>query len=68
MSTNNICFHAEIIKILCGYPLLSVAMPLIYSVSDQILDTAAGSKMHWFPMFEAETGVDWLQSLVTFFL
>ena len=26
MSTNNICFHREIRKILCGYPLLSVAM------------------------------------------
>ena len=26
MSTHNICFHREIIKILCGYPLLSVAM------------------------------------------
>ena len=31
MSTHNICFHQEIRKILCGYPLLSVAMnfPLI---------------------------------------
>ena len=26
MSTHNICFHREIRKILCGYPLLSVAM------------------------------------------
>ena len=26
MSTNNICFCGEIRKILCGYPLLSVAM------------------------------------------
>ena len=26
MSTHNICFHQEIRKILCGYPLLSVAM------------------------------------------
>ena len=26
MSTHNICFRREIIKILCGYPLLSVAM------------------------------------------
>ena len=26
MSTHNICFHEEIRKILCGYPLLSVAM------------------------------------------
>ena len=27
MSTHNICFRREIRKILCGYPLLSVAMP-----------------------------------------
>ena len=26
MSTHIICFHAEIIKIICGYPLLSVAV------------------------------------------
>ena len=26
MSTHNICFRREITKILCGYPLLSVAM------------------------------------------
>ena len=26
MSTHNICFHQEIRKILCGYPLLSVVM------------------------------------------
>ena len=30
MSTHNICFCGEIRKILCGYPLLSVAMvPLL---------------------------------------
>ena len=28
MSTHNICFCGEIRKILCGYPLLSVAMIL----------------------------------------
>ena len=26
MSTHNICFHGEIRKVLCGHPLLSVAM------------------------------------------
>ena len=26
MSTHNICFHGEISKILCGYPLFSGAM------------------------------------------
>ena len=29
MSTHNICFCGEIRKILCGYPLLSVAMSAI---------------------------------------
>ena len=29
MSTHNICFHQEIRKILCGHPLLSLAMPFI---------------------------------------
>ena len=28
MSTHNICFHGEIRKTLCGYPLLTVAMNL----------------------------------------
>ena len=29
MSTHNICFRGEIRKILCGYPLLSVAMMIL---------------------------------------
>ena len=29
MSTHNICFPGEIRKILCGYPLLSVAMTCV---------------------------------------
>ena len=29
MSTQNICFCQEIRKILCGYPLLSVAMNIV---------------------------------------
>ena len=32
MSTHNICFHGEIRKILCGYPLLSVAMICAYEL------------------------------------
>ena len=32
MSTHNICFHREIRKILCGYPLLSVAMHTYYKI------------------------------------
>ena len=30
MSTHNICIRREIKKILCGYPLLSVAMVSVY--------------------------------------
>ena len=37
MSTHNICFRGEIRKILCGYPLLSVAMR-IYTVCQSVLD------------------------------
>ena len=33
MSTHNICFRGEIRKIICGYPLLSVAMVLWSSPS-----------------------------------
>ena len=29
MSTHNVCFHQEIRKIFCGYPLLSVAMKFL---------------------------------------
>ena len=32
MSTHKICFHREIRKILCGYPLLSVAMVFTISI------------------------------------
>ena len=34
MSTHNICFRGEIRKILCGYPLLSVAM--VYLMAAEI--------------------------------
>ena len=33
MSTHNIYFYREIRKILCGYPLLSVAMVIIHLLS-----------------------------------
>ena len=41
MSTHNICFRREIRKILCGYPLLSVAMlkPLLaYILGDNLYE------------------------------
>ena len=38
MSTHNICFHGEIRKILCGYPLLSVAMDTTSPASVAQLD------------------------------
>ena len=34
MTTHNICIRREIIKILCGYPLLSVAMSSLGSKRD----------------------------------
>ena len=39
MSTHNICFRREIRKILCGYPLLSVAMANCRLLSDAALCT-----------------------------
>ena len=33
MSTHNICIRREIRKILCGYPLLSVAMKTFFKMS-----------------------------------
>ena len=30
MSTHNICFRREIRKLLCGYPLLPVAMKIFF--------------------------------------
>ena len=41
MSTHNICLHGEIRKILCGYPLLSVAMVTNSVEPDQMLHSAA---------------------------
>ena len=35
MSTHNTCFRGEIRKILCGYPLLSVAMHLYVFYGDR---------------------------------
>ena len=37
MSTHNICFRREIRKILCGYPLSSVAMTVVASTRDKKL-------------------------------
>ena len=37
MSTYNICFCREIRKILCGYPLLSVAMLLVELLSSKLM-------------------------------
>ena len=36
MSAHNICFHREIRKIICGYPLISVAVNL-HDMSNPIL-------------------------------
>ena len=34
MSTHNICFRGEVRKILCGYPLLSVAMLTVMKINE----------------------------------
>ena len=44
MSTHNIGFHQQIRKILCGYPLLSVAMEK-YNVDTPILSGAVNMGM-----------------------
>ena len=44
MRSHNICFHQEIRKILCGYPLLSVAMEN-YNVDTPILYGAVNMGM-----------------------
>ena len=36
MSTHNICFREEIRKLLCGYPLLSVAMLTALGTNEKI--------------------------------
>ena len=38
MSTHNICFHGEIRKILCGYPLLTVAMRFLHKHAAVLLE------------------------------
>ena len=52
MSTHNICFRREIRKILCGYPLLSVAMeglcnPLHGIITEKYLASARGLSADW---------------------
>ena len=37
MSTHNIRFRGEIRKILCGYPLLSVAMQMDYEIFSMVI-------------------------------
>ena len=44
MSTHNICFRREVRKILCGYPLLSVAMTTPLHLQQNIY---CGSSLKW---------------------
>ena len=46
MSTHNICFCGEIRKILCGYPLLSVAMETLKS------STGVQQTAYWYDILE----------------
>ena len=48
MSTNNICFHREIRKLLRGYPLLSVTMKEIKKISSFTIYLAIGKKNNIF--------------------
>ena len=51
MSTHNICFRREIRKVLCGYPLLSVAMTSIYIIRSQL-------KIRSFLVFSSKKSID----------
>ena len=46
MSTHNICFHGGIKKILYGYPLLSVANPLLsVAMREVLMGWSGGAKV-----------------------
>ena len=52
MSTHNICFRGEIRKILCGYPLLTVAMtglsvPILWVISVKRRGSIAPDKIRF---------------------
>ena len=47
MSTHNICFCQEIRKILCGYPLLSVAMTLLWDSNPGPHDSKSVALICW---------------------
>ena len=55
MSTHSICFRREIRKILCGYPLLSVAMtsPKCHDLALTLYErhVSAGSCLDFFFLF-----------------
>ena len=80
MSTHNICFHGEIRKILCGYPLLSVAMNVWLSmmisiafdintfVKENIKFTIAFWLFIAFPYFCAFRGFYALMIQITYFV
>ena len=53
MSTHNICFPGEIRKLLCGYPLLSVAMKTAYAVPDRHM--TKGSFSHEWAITKTKT-------------
>ena len=38
MSTHNVCFHREIRKILCGYPLLHVSVAMYFMINLHEID------------------------------
>ena len=58
MSTHNIRFHREIRKILCGYPLLSVAMStsIAYYIWDFFLSNVCFTPFFADPAISPELG------------
>ena len=51
MSTYNICFRREIRKIICGYPLLSVAMYIVIIMS-HILHSVVYLCVHCYYLYD----------------
>ena len=55
MSTHNICIRREIRKILCGYPLLSVAMKMDITIVQIIFLIPLGSLSPFWLLLKSNT-------------
>ena len=66
-STYNICFHGEIRKILCGYPLLSVAMHYDYGIFENLLEGYWWGQIGWNKLlwhWKLDTSADFIFMIV----